>query len=166
MPSYDKYDQKVPYPKLSDAPNIETAMRDLVNAAVANTALHFDSATDRAATLTGASAPFLGMLTWLDDVKRFEYYDGTTWKRLVPPKAGNVELLTFTSRISFTKVVTFPTAFSSTPGVTTNINSGTAETAQWHSRAIDISPTGFTLFVFSPTAAAWDNVPVRWDAAL
>jgi hypothetical protein len=80
MPDFDKWGQKVPYPTLDDAPNIETATRDLVNAAVANGVLHFADANARAATLIGDSAPFDGMLTWLNDVKRMEVYNSDTWQ--------------------------------------------------------------------------------------
>lgn len=72
MPSFDKWGQKVPYPKLSDAPNIETALRDLVNASVAQVVLRFANANERAAALSGATPAVPGMLTYLIAEDRWE----------------------------------------------------------------------------------------------
>lgn len=59
--------------------------------------------------------------------------------------------------------VTFPQAFPSAPNVHCNINAGHAATSQWHSRAINVTATGFTVFVFGPSAT-WAGVPVQWTA--
>lgn len=72
-------------------------------------------------------------------------------------------LVTHGAVASHTQVVAFPTAFTGTPKVFVNIASGAGATANWHARAITITPTQFTLFVFGP-AVAWANVPVDWIA--
>ena len=82
-------------------------------------------------------------------------------------QAGSVNM-SFTALGSSTVAVTFPVAFAVgvTPIVTTNINSGTGATAQWHSRAINITNTGFTMFVFVASGTStWANIPVQWNAA-
>lgn len=70
----------------------------------------------------------------------------------------------FVSQTSATAVINFTTAFAVPPQITTNINSGVGATAQWGSRAISISTTGFTLFVFGPSAVTWSGVEVDWAA--
>lgn len=93
---------------------------------------------------------------------------------LVPGTAGlrpaqrGTEIISFTSQTSFTVSVVFPVAFSAMPVVTTNINSGDGSTARWGSRAISVSPTGFTLFLFrgdgTDPAATWSGISVQWMA--
>lgn len=80
------------------------------------------------------------------------------------------ELVSFVAQPSFTQAVVFPIAYDAgtEPTVTTNINSGAAATIRWGSRAISVTNTGFTLFVFKGDAAdpsqTWANVKVQWDA--
>lgn len=71
--------------------------------------------------------------------------------------------ISFTTQTSFTQAVSFPVAFASTPVVMTNINSGSGSTGSWGSRAISIGTSGFTIFVFGPSAT-WSNVTVQWAA--
>lgn len=72
--------------------------------------------------------------------------------------------------VSFTAVnsslinVVFATPFTAAPKVFTNINSNAGATAQWHSRAVNITTTGFTILVFAATAGTWSNVEVQWSA--
>ena len=73
------------------------------------------------------------------------------------------ESVAFTTLTSFTVAVTFSRAFTALPNVHTNIDSGAAPTSQWHSRAISISTTGFTLFLFGPSAT-WTGYLVQWTA--
>ncbi|MFJ9657623.1 hypothetical protein ACIRPR_06595 [Streptomyces griseoflavus] len=78
-------------------------------------------------------------------------------------------LVTFTSQTSWTQAVTFPEAFPTAPaGVVTQIASGAGPTARWGSRAISVTPTGFTLFCFvtdaASAAASWADIPVYWEA--
>jgi len=71
---------------------------------------------------------------------------------------------------SFTVAVTFDDAYPSgvVPSVTTNIATGSGTFARWMSRAISITNTGFTLFIFRGDAAdptaTWTNQPVNWTA--
>lgn len=77
------------------------------------------------------------------------------------------ESITFPTDGSFTKVITFGTPFINTPIVTTNIASGSGNTARWTSRAITVSTTGFTLFLQNGDAGqtdAWTGIPVQWIA--
>ncbi|MEH0470890.1 hypothetical protein QA943_18880 [Streptomyces sp. B21-097] len=90
--------------------------------------------------------------------------NGVDWQR------GSV-LVNFTSQTSWTQAVTFPQAFPSTPvAVVPAIASGAGPTARWGSRAISITPTGFTLFLFvtdlANSAATWTDIPVSWVAYL
>ncbi|MFI2213027.1 hypothetical protein [Streptomyces sp. NPDC020141] len=74
MPSTDAYAQEVPYPLLSDSPDIETAMRSLVNGVVPLTVMRFANYNERAATLTGSLAPVPGMVVYLRAEDRWEAY--------------------------------------------------------------------------------------------
>ena len=79
MPTQDDYGQGVQIASKTDAPNAEQLAKDIVNAIAQRSILRFASASTRGATLTGATAPVEGMLTWLQDVNRLDLYDGTTW---------------------------------------------------------------------------------------
>ena len=79
MPTTDDYGQGVQIASKTDAPNAEQLAKDIVNAIAQRSILRFASASTRGATLTGATAPVEGMLTWLQDVNRLDLYDGTTW---------------------------------------------------------------------------------------
>lgn len=75
--------------------------------------------------------------------------------------------VSFTTQTAFTQSVTFPTAFAATPVVMTNIHFGSGNAAHWSSRAINITSTGFSVFVYADTSAAaqtWSAVPVQWMA--
>lgn len=83
------------------------------------------------------------------------------------PKIAGFALLSFTALTSFTQAVVFPAAFATVPVVVTNINNGSASAAHWSSRAISITTTGFTLFVYAEAAGAaqtWVSVSVQWIA--
>lgn len=84
---------------------------------------------------------------------------------LAQPMAAEVgqELISFTTQTSFTVAVTFDRTFPSVPHVFTNITSGAGSTAGWGSRAISVTQTGFTLFVFG-SSSTWASVPVDWFA--
>lgn len=119
----------------------------------ANT-LHTDDALDVDGIITAPDAS-------IDDITTF----GITHASGIPykPTQTDVESLSFGPATSFTQAVVFDTAFGVAPNVHTNINSGVAATASWGSRAISVSTTGFTLFVFGPSAT-WSNVEVQWTA--
>lgn len=140
---------------------------------------------------SAAAGAYVGQ--WRDTGGVFERWDGTAWvvrqphagtafdadlslsagrqvvigaHRALSGLTGEVAV-SFTAAASRTVPVMFSTPFTSRPVVTTNINSGNAETARWGSRAISVSPTGFTLFVFSGTDGAvstWASQSVQWVA--
>jgi hypothetical protein len=74
--------------------------------------------------------------------------------------------VSFTTLNSTTVAVTFATPFTSPPRVSTNINSGAGSTARWCSRAINITATGFDLFLFAADGATstWSTVQVLFEA--
>jgi hypothetical protein len=96
-------------------------------------------------------------------------HDGSTSKRII--QIGSVSV-SFTSLQSTTINVTFPTPYPAgvTPFVWTNIATGDGNTARWGSRAITITNTGFTLFLFQNQTAdgpkTWTNFPVNWMATV
>lgn len=96
-------------------------------------------------------------------------HDGVTSKRIV--QVGT-ESVSFTTLSSFTQAVTFPVPYDTgvVPIVTTNISTGSGSTTRWASRAITVTNTGFTLFVFKTDAAdaavTWASVPVQWMATV
>lgn len=74
-----------------------------------------------------------------------------------------------TAATSNTSTVTFATPFpvGTVPTVVTNISSGAGNVAHWDSRAINVTSTGFQLFVYAETggtAQTWSNIPVSWIA--
>lgn len=63
--------------------------------------------------------------------------------------------------------VVFPTPFDTVPKVMTNINGNSGLYARWGSRAVNVTTTGFTLFIFAvnpSTNANNFNVDVDWVA--
>ncbi|MET9142455.1 H-type lectin domain-containing protein [Streptomyces sp. NPDC004042] len=74
--------------------------------------------------------------------------------------------ITFTNQSSATVAMTFATPFAATPRVFTNINSGSGTTARWVARAINITTTGFDLFLFSAdgTNSTWSSIQVLFQA--
>lgn len=78
-----------------------------------------------------------------------------------------IELVSFTSLESYTKAILFPAPFAVAPVMAANIAVAPSPTARWDVRAIDVTTTGFTLFVFanaSGATATWSNVAVHWIA--
>lgn len=104
MATTDSYGQGVSIASLTDAPNAETLAKNIANTIVARSAMRFTSASNRAATLTGVAAPVAGMVTYLQDVKRLDYYDGSAW---VPLKGQTgSSLVTSGSPATTTEVTT------------------------------------------------------------
>ncbi|WP_030962677.1 hypothetical protein [Streptomyces sp. NRRL S-378] len=81
MPGVDDLDQNIQFPLLSDPPNIESAMSNLVDGVVPRLNLRFADANARAATIT---SPVAGMECFLIAEKRKEIYDGTAWVTITP----------------------------------------------------------------------------------
>ena len=73
----DSYGQGIPYPTLTDKPNIQTMGSGIVDGLTPQTIMRFPSASVRNATII---KPIAGMTTWLDDEKRMEVYAGTDWR--------------------------------------------------------------------------------------
>lgn len=85
MPTTDGYGQKVPYPVLSDAPNIELAFQGAVNVLAGKSVLRFANANERSATLIGEFKAVPGMLSYLIAEDRWDRYDGdSVWRPLSP----------------------------------------------------------------------------------
>lgn len=85
----------------------------------------------------------------------------------VPQAEQDIEAISFTNLTSYTRLITFTTPFATIPHVSVNIASGAGSTSRWGARAITVTPTGFTLFVFSGetgTTGTWAGVPVSWRA--
>ena len=80
-------------------------------------------------------------------------------------RRGTVNI-TFVTVNSSTAAVNFGFTFPGIPTVMTNIDSGAGSTARWESRAISITTTGFTMFVYQSQATngSWTDVPVSWIA--
>lgn len=82
---------------------------------------------------------------------------------------GGFVRLNFSSRTSHTVQVNFGYEFPRRPNVYTNIHSGAGETDQWHSRAINVTNTGFTLRLFraaGTSGSSWTDRDVFWHALL
>lgn len=79
-------------------------------------------------------------------------------------QAGSV-IVSVAAANNATAAVLFDHPFLAMPSVCTNINNGAGGTFGWGSRAISVSTTGFTAFVFNPTGAVGTfSVDVQWQA--
>lgn len=97
--------------------------------------------------------------------------DGTNTLVFLRGQRGLVSVTINSGTTSGTVAVGFPIAFpvGTVPHVSVNINSGAGGTGRCFVRAINITRTGFTLFVESPTTAinlAWVAQAVGWIAVL
>jgi hypothetical protein len=74
--------------------------------------------------------------------------------------------ISFTTLSSTTVAVAFGFTFPAPPTVMTNIETGVGAAARWISRAINITTTGFDMFVHSADATTdtWVGVPVTYIA--
>ncbi|OSC76522.1 hypothetical protein B5180_01835 [Streptomyces sp. BF-3] len=95
MPTTDGWGQNVPYPVLSDAPNIELAFQGAVNALASLSVMRFANANERSAKLIGAFKPVPGMISYLIAEDRWDRYDGDkVWRPMSP---GPWKPITFAS---------------------------------------------------------------------
>lgn len=83
MPITDSYGQNITYPTLADKPNAQTLGQGIVDGLTPKVIMNFASAVVRGATIT---SPKAGMVTWLVDVARLEFYDGTAWRLFEDPQ--------------------------------------------------------------------------------
>ncbi|CAM5265361.1 hypothetical protein [Streptomyces badius] len=168
MATTDDYGQGVSIASRTDAPDAETLAKNIANGIVSRSVLRYASASARTAALAGAAAPVEGMITSLADTDRLYRYNGTSWVALAPLTQIGTATVSFTSQVSWTQTVTFPTAFPATPVVNVNIASAVGATSRWGARATSITPSQFTLFLFhteaSDAADSWSSVPVQWHA--
>lgn len=74
--------------------------------------------------------------------------------------------MSFTSLTASTAAVNFGFTFPDVPAVCTNIDTGAGATSRWESRAISVTTTGFTMFVYQSQAltSTWTDIPVSWIA--
>ncbi|MEK9523996.1 hypothetical protein MIU24_32185 [Streptomyces venezuelae] len=83
MPTSDPYGQSISIAALPDAPNAQSLAAGIVDAVAPRLVMRFTSATSRTATLTGASAPVPGMITYLATEDRYEARMGDgTWRTI------------------------------------------------------------------------------------
>ncbi|MFF2013998.1 hypothetical protein ACFVWY_33735 [Streptomyces sp. NPDC058195] len=84
-------------------------------------------------------------------------------------QAGVVSI-SFTNLSSYTQAATFPTPFPTPPIMNAEIAAGAGSTGRFEVRTINVSASGFTLFVLLTDAAegpdTWVNVPVHWTARM
>lgn len=95
--------------------------------------------------------------------------DGTFLIKGRPALYGEsgVQTISFTDQTSQTVSITFGTAFPVAPRVFVNIASGAGGIARWGARAIQVTTTGFQIFVFSGSTGetgTWSSIPVHWTA--
>lgn len=163
----DIYGQGIAVAALTEAPNAGALASGLA-AMVPRTVMRFASASARAAALAGDAAPVEGMMTTLADTDRTYRYNGSTWEPLAALVQSGTVSLSFSSLDQYSGTnVTFATAFPATPRVSININSGVGATGRWNGRAINVTATGFTPFVYSGADGAtstWSAVEIQWIA--
>lgn len=81
MPT-DKYGQGVSYLDYSEQPDLFLMGQRLADGLAGLSVMRFPDAFTRDDTIT---TPVAGMLTWIADSSRFEFYDGTAWQSTEPP---------------------------------------------------------------------------------
>ena len=79
-----------------------------------------------------------------------------------PQMQAGVSSLTVVATTLATLAVVFQIPFRAAPAVSTNIDNGAGATAGWGSRAINITATGFTIFIFGASSSF--TASVYWQA--
>ncbi|GAB7187143.1 hypothetical protein ATKI12_6974 [Kitasatospora sp. Ki12] len=95
MPGTDSFQQGLPYPRLSDAPNAESAGSSLVNAIAPKANMRFSDASARNAAIP---SPVAGMECWLVAEGRKEIYSGTAWQAHEPTGTWSTFVPSWTAR--------------------------------------------------------------------
>lgn len=123
------------------APQVDSALA-AVETKVDNNSTNI---TANAADLTGVASDVTDLTNWIQT---------------------GVASVSFTSQNSDTHPVSYGFTFPDPPNVHVNINSGAGETALWVTRAIQITASGFTIFLFSANAESdtWTDIEVAWTA--
>jgi hypothetical protein len=81
---------------------------------------------------------------------------------LSPQMQAGLSSVTVSAAASATLAVTFATPFRAVPAVSTNIDHSTGASSGWGSRAINITTTGFTIFLFGSSSTF--TASVYWQA--
>lgn len=79
MPLTDSYGQGIPFPTLTDKPNAQTLGQGIVEGLTPRSVMSFASAVVRGGTI---KKPVAGMLSYIEDVARWEGFDGESWVTL------------------------------------------------------------------------------------
>ncbi|MET7924713.1 hypothetical protein ABZT43_12105 [Streptomyces sp. NPDC005349] len=82
MPTTDSYGQGIGLWSMTDAPSIPDAIKLLADGVIPRGTLRFASASARGATLVNGASPVDGMVTYLQDVQRFDVRIGGAWVTL------------------------------------------------------------------------------------
>jgi hypothetical protein len=75
----DSYGQSITLYQNTEAPNLESMIKNLSDGVIPRGVMRFSSASSRTATI---AAPVEGMVTWLQDVNRLYVYDGSAWQEI------------------------------------------------------------------------------------
>lgn len=79
MPTTDAWGQSIQITSNTDAPDIPKTAQQLADGLVPRSVLRFASSSARGATLVGTAAPVDGMVTYLQDVQRYEVRINGQW---------------------------------------------------------------------------------------
>ncbi|MFS0695135.1 hypothetical protein [Streptomyces nitrosporeus] len=83
---------------------------------------------------------------------------------------AGILVVSFTNLASYTQNVTFPEPFPVAPIMNCEIAAGAGSTGRFEARPINVSATGWTLFVLLTDAAegpdTWSGVPIHWTARM
>lgn len=77
-------------------------------------------------------------------------------------------VVSFTNLASYTQNIVFPEPFPTAPIMNCEIAAGAGSTGRFEARPINVTATGWTLFVLVTDASegpdTWTGVPVHWTA--
>ncbi|MFB7228531.1 hypothetical protein ACFCY9_12515 [Streptomyces fimicarius] len=83
---------------------------------------------------------------------------------------AGIILVSFTSQTSFTQARTFPEPFPVAPIMNCEIASGSGPTGRFEARPINVTTTGWTLFILltdiAEGADTWASQPIHWVARM
>ncbi|MFD1277475.1 hypothetical protein [Streptomyces kaempferi] len=105
MATTDDYGQGVSIAALADAPDAATLAKNIANGIAPRSVMRFSSASARTATLTGATAPVEGMVSYLQDVDRLYTYTGTAWVEVSTRQEASA-VLTSSSSTTTSEILT------------------------------------------------------------
>ena len=143
--------------------NASEINENLMNQAV----ISFSSSTTRAAAIP---SPIEGMLTWLEDVNRYENYNGTAWVNTI--SSPGLEFISSTAVGTAVASVTVSGIFNSTydsyrihmTGGTNTVNGAKLRLALSGSSAAYYGGGIQTLFSSGAVSSNWDNNIARFES--